>query len=245
MEFIADLHTHTVASTHAYSTVTEIAKAAEEKGLCAVGITDHGPDTPDSPHIYHFLNMEVLPKKIGNVTVLKGMEANVLDNTGKTDVDDYPEVINTLDLIIASMHYPALKFGLGAEYYTGAWLNVIKKPYIDILGHLGDERFFCDYERIIKAATEAGKVIEINNNSFKIRPGAAENCLEIAKLCVKYDCRVCVNSDAHYHGGVAKFSAAEELVRRVEIPKKNIINASVKNLSDYFNGRKGRNKIVF
>ena len=36
MEFTLDLHTHTVASGHAYSTVQEMAKAAADKGLICV-----------------------------------------------------------------------------------------------------------------------------------------------------------------------------------------------------------------
>ena len=36
---IADLHTHTLASNHAYSTVTEMVRAAGEKGLYALAVT--------------------------------------------------------------------------------------------------------------------------------------------------------------------------------------------------------------
>ena len=42
MEIIADLHTHTIASTHAYSTITEMVQAASAKNLYAIAITDHG-----------------------------------------------------------------------------------------------------------------------------------------------------------------------------------------------------------
>ncbi len=38
-----DVHTHTVASGHAYSTITEIAKHAGEIGLAGVAVTDHAP----------------------------------------------------------------------------------------------------------------------------------------------------------------------------------------------------------
>lgn len=43
MKLIADTHTHTLASTHAYSTVLENAKFASEIGLSYLGITDHAP----------------------------------------------------------------------------------------------------------------------------------------------------------------------------------------------------------
>ena len=38
----ADLHVHSVASGHAYSTIQEIARKPE-KGLKLVAITEHGP----------------------------------------------------------------------------------------------------------------------------------------------------------------------------------------------------------
>ena len=38
MTDIIDLHTHTVASMHAYSTIREMAAAAKEKGLALLGI---------------------------------------------------------------------------------------------------------------------------------------------------------------------------------------------------------------
>ena len=41
MEYIVDTHTHTIASGHAYNTILEMAKAASEKGIKLLGITDH------------------------------------------------------------------------------------------------------------------------------------------------------------------------------------------------------------
>ena len=43
MKDIMDLHTHTVASGHAYNTIYEMARSASERGLSLLGITDHGP----------------------------------------------------------------------------------------------------------------------------------------------------------------------------------------------------------
>ena len=46
MTDIIDLHTHTLASMHAYSTIREMAAAAKEKGLALLGISDHAPAMP-------------------------------------------------------------------------------------------------------------------------------------------------------------------------------------------------------
>ena len=39
-----DLHMHTVASTHAYSTLHDYIAEAKRKGIKLFAITDHGPD---------------------------------------------------------------------------------------------------------------------------------------------------------------------------------------------------------
>ena len=43
MKLIADTHSHTLASGHAYSTIREMVRAAFEKGMEAFAITEHGP----------------------------------------------------------------------------------------------------------------------------------------------------------------------------------------------------------
>ena len=77
MKLVADLHTHTVASGHAYCSVNEMAQAAADVGLEMIAITDHGPNMPGGPHLYHFGNIHVVPSVIAGARVLKGVEANI------------------------------------------------------------------------------------------------------------------------------------------------------------------------
>ena len=84
----ADLHTHTIASTHAFSTIMEMAHEAARLGMYAFAVTDHGPKMPDSPHIWHFTSLRRLPDQLEGVWVLKGIEANVCTLEGKMDVSD-------------------------------------------------------------------------------------------------------------------------------------------------------------
>ena len=53
MKLVADLHLHTIASGHAYSTIEEYVARAKKIGLKAIAITDHGPAMPGGPHQYH------------------------------------------------------------------------------------------------------------------------------------------------------------------------------------------------
>ena len=83
MNILTDIHCHTIASDHAYSTVLELARSAEEKGLEAIAVTDHGIGMEDSPHIWHFHNLKAIPRQIGGVKILYGCEANILNSDGR------------------------------------------------------------------------------------------------------------------------------------------------------------------
>ena len=45
---ILDLHTHTIMSGHAYSTMQEMIRSASEKDVKLLGITEHAPSMPGS-----------------------------------------------------------------------------------------------------------------------------------------------------------------------------------------------------
>ena len=68
MKFIADLHTHTILSSHAYSTIMENAKYASSIGIQILGTTDHGPTLPGAPDLWHFGNFKVMPRELYGVT---------------------------------------------------------------------------------------------------------------------------------------------------------------------------------
>ena len=73
---IMDLHTHTIASGHAYSTIIEMAQTASEKGLELLGITEHGPAMKGSCQTIYFQNVKVIPRERFGVTTLFGVELN-------------------------------------------------------------------------------------------------------------------------------------------------------------------------
>ncbi|GHV32447.1 putative phosphatase [Clostridia bacterium] len=234
MNIIADLHTHTIASTHAFSTVDEMCAAAAERGLKAIAITDHGPATPDSPHPWHFFGISNIPRVIRGVTVIRGIEANVTDSNGTLDFNgDYQ-----LDYVVASMHSEAYSPS-SAENHTAAWLAVCDNPGVNCIGHCGQSRYPFDHEAVVKRCKETGTIIEINAASLRIRAGSAENCPEIAKLCAKYGVPVVVTSDAHDRWHVGEFAGAVDLLKAVDFPEALILNADWDRLKAYFKARKG------
>lgn len=234
-QLIADLHCHTIASSHAYSTVTENANAASERGLAAIGCTDHGIAMPGAPHEWHFGNLKDLPEKISGVRVLCGVEANVIDFEGRLDMKE--GLLKRLDLVIASMHGGLMPFG-SLEQCTRAWLAIAKNPDVDIIGHSGSPEFAYDYETVLRLFKENDKAVELNEHSFKARPNSIENCIEIAKLCMKIGVLVAVNSDSHFHDAVGMFSGWRKILNDIGFPPELIINGSAENMNDFF-GRRG------
>ena len=67
---VLDLHTHTVASGHAYCSLREMAKVASEKGLEVLGVTEHAPGMPGTCHQYYFDNLRVVPRKVWMIRIL-------------------------------------------------------------------------------------------------------------------------------------------------------------------------------
>lgn len=227
---VADLHTHTLYSMHAYSTITENATAAAQRGLLAIAMTDHGQAVPEPGYHWHFVNMRVLPDHIAGVRVIRGIEANVLDFDGTMDVNE--KVLENLDLVIASMHAGIMRAG-SVEEITNAWLRIAADPRVDIIGHPGTPAFTFDYEPVIREFGRQGKIVEINEGSFNARGGSLPNCTRIAYLCKKYGVRIAVNSDAHFHDYVGRFDGSLVMLREVDFPPELIVNGSRENLEAY------------
>lgn len=231
MKIVADLHTHTIMSVHAYSTALEMITEAENIGLYAMAITDHGASMQDFPHKYYFMNLSAIPRVFKGVRVLKGVEANISDFDGNLDVDE--DVLNKLDFCIASMHMPTLFGEPSVEKCTEAYLKIAENPNINMIAHSGSPYYKYDYEKVIKEFAKCGKLIEINNSSIKHKPDFVPNCIEIAKLCKKHKCRVSVDTDAHFITQLGRAEEALKMLEDIDFPESLVVNASVENLNAY------------
>ena len=88
MKYVADIHTHSVISQHAYSTIDENAKAAKEKGLKLIAMTDHTPGMKNTAPRAFFTNYHVLPHVLHGVELLHGAELNIMDYNGTIDLQE-------------------------------------------------------------------------------------------------------------------------------------------------------------
>ncbi|MDR1067345.1 MAG: phosphatase [Clostridiales bacterium] len=227
MRLELDSHCHTIASGHAYSTVTENAAAAAKKGLALIAITDHAPAMPGAFGYLHFVNLRVIPNFIHGVEILKGVELSVLGANG--DVDLPENILKKMEVVIASLHTVCFEPS-DWQSHTMAIINAMKNPYVKILGHPGDPRYPFDVDAAVNAAADYGVAIEMNDSSLtpgSARGGDRKMMRDILLACAKKNVNVTLGSDAHYMDDIGRFNHVEQLIEEVKFPKELILNYSV------------------
>lgn len=241
MKLIIDTHTHTVSSGHAYSTIQENAREALNNGIKMFVMADHGPAMPGATTLLHFGNLRAIPSEIYGVRVVKGVETNILDYEGKLDMPaDY---LKRLEFVLASYHDIIIP-PTNVEEHTEGLINVLKNPYVDAIAHPGNPTFPVDIDRVVRAAAEYGKLIEINNTSFVVRKGCDSNCRDFVKKCRQYGTMVTCGSDAHISFDVGKLERVKALLEEEGMPEELIMCTSVERFEKYLINRKACRNIL-
>lgn len=227
MRTLLDVHTHTIASGHAFSTMQEMAQAAAEKGLQLLGITEHAPGIPGTCAPIYFKNLRCVPRQMYGVELMLGVELNILNYQGDIDMEE--ELLSRLDLRIAGIHSLCYTPGTTDEN-TNAMIGAIRNPWVDIISHPGDGTASLHFEPIVLAAKEHHTLLEINNSSLnpiRQKVAARNNNLEILRLCKRYETPVILGSDAHISFDIANYDHLHELLRLTEFPEALIMNDKV------------------
>ena len=232
-KILLDVHTHTVMSGHAYSTLQEMVAVAQQKSLDILGITEHAPGIPATCHSIYFRNLHVVPRQMGSLRLLLGAELNILDTRGTLDLDEtiYP----LLDLRIAGIHLLCWQGGT-AEENTDGMVAAIRNPWTNIISHPGDGTAELLFEPIVLAAKETRTLLEINNSSLNPVRGkemARANNLEILRLCKRYDVPVILGSDAHFSASIADYGFVWPLLQETDFPDQLIVNYNSQQFLEY------------
>ena len=243
MKLKADYHIHSTYSKnrHGKSSIEEIAERAYELGLEEIAITDHGP-----AHYLFGIKRNLISeaknivvetrKKYPNLKILYGVEANILDYKGNTDIDN--EILKHCDIILCGFHLAALfstsndfwnfivknKFAKNnknlydemVEKNTQAIINAMNKYKIDILTHPGD-KIPVNIDKIAQAAEKTNTMLEINNSHGHL------NKDEIITAS-KYNVQFVINSDSHIKDNVGSCDNALRATEEAGIDLKRIIN---------------------
>lgn len=232
MNIELDVHTHTIASGHAYSTIREMAKEASRKGVKLLGITEHAPGIPGTCEPIYFANLRVVQREMYGVELMLGSEINILDYSGKLSLED--KLMDKLDVRIAGIHHHCYTHGT-IEQNTNAIIQAIKNPKIDIISHPDDGDCPIDYDAVVQAAKEYNTLLELNNNSLNPinnRRNVRENNIHMLQLCKKYDIPILISSDAHVDTDICRYDFVYGVLNEVNFPESLIINTSVDNFKN-------------
>ncbi|MCL2839708.1 MAG: PHP domain-containing protein [Defluviitaleaceae bacterium] len=225
MQFILDVHCHTINSGHAYSTISENAAHAAEIGLTHIGISDHGPAMSGGADLNHFRNLWILPDYIHGVRILKGAECNILNANGKLDIPG--SLLEKMDFVIASLHGGVMSPSDNMTHTQAIISAMENNPSMHILGHPCDVCFEIDIEAVVSSAAKTNIIIEINNNSLKpgfLRYQGDGIFIDLLNLCKRYKVPVLASSDAHFHTLVGSFDHAKAVIEAVDMPESLVLN---------------------
>lgn len=230
--FILDIHTHTLASGHAFGTIREMAQAASEKNINLLGISEHAPGIPGTVEPIYFSTLYVVPKILYGVEVIHGCEINVR-NDGSLSLED--KYIDRLDYAIIGIH-SLCYHDEGKEKNTENVISCMKHDKVHFVSHPDDDNTPLDYDLLVPAAKKHGVALEVNNNTFK-RKNKRKNCMEnyrkMLSLCMELRSPIIVSSDAHDPSCVGDFSLAMELLDKLGFDETLILNNDVQKFNQF------------
>lgn len=239
---LLDVHTHTIVSGHAFSTLNEMVTAAERKGLKLYGITEHGPAIPGTCDPLYFRNMYIVPRKYGDMELIMGAELNIINYNGELDIkDDF--YFMGMDLVIAGLHSLCYTDGT-KDQNTTALLGAIENPHVNIISHPCDGTASdFDLEVVVAAAKKTGTLLELNSSSlnpYREKHLARPMFIKMLHLCKKYDNPIILGSDAHHSSYIGDYKFALPLLEESKFPDELIINDKVDLFKEFihFNGQK-------
>ncbi len=220
-----DLHVHTNASDGADS-LPEMAAAARARGLRYIAITDH------SKHlgVTHGLDpgrlarqmdaIDALNAQRPGLTVLKGVEVDILENGGLALSD---ALLARLDVVVVAVHSA---FALSEQKQTARILRALDRPHVSILAHpfgrlLGERPpYALDFERILDAARERGCFLEINAQPMRLDLDDVH-----AKAARDRGVLLSIASDAHAGDQFDHLELGVRQARRAWLDASQVLNA--------------------
>lgn len=246
MRLLADLHTHSIASGHAYSTVTELAMAAAINGIELIAITEHGPTVPQGAHPWYFWNAKVVPSVLNGVRLLKGCEANV-SATEDNGIDLPDMLLELLDFVTVGFH-PLTGFDeKDRARNTEALLKVMANPNVDMISHPGNEdEFPVELDAVVDAAVRHNVILELNDHSFaptSSRAGSARREREFAEAAFAAGAPMTIGSDAHYALHVGRFETACSIAAEIGIGPERLVNRDAASVLAHLTAKRPRPRL--
>lgn len=234
IHIISDLHTHTTHS-HGTGSVEDNVRAAIDKGLTAIAISDHGFShlayrIRDIDRYLADIN-EMKAKYKGVIDVRSSAELNLVSLDGRLDMPD--GYADRFDLRMFGYHKlsgyrgarnilyfmtPACKGKKAVAKNTQAYIAALRNNRVDMISHPG-YGLPIDKVAVAKVAKERGTALEINAKH-------PEFTIEELRACASTGVMFVIGSDAHSPGQVGNFAAAVARAEQAGLSPAQIINAA-------------------
>jgi len=219
-----DLHVHTNHSDGSH-TLQELTTAARERGYEYVAITDHtkglgvARGLNEERILEELKEIKAFNRRLKGFRVLMGAEVDI---RGDCTLDLPDEVLNKLDIVVASVHSG---FRQDREQITKRLVSAIKNPYVTVIAHptgrlIGErDAYEVDMEKVFSAAKEAGKAIELN--AYPLRLDINDT---YAKRAKEMNIPIMINTDTHVIQQFDFMIYGVSIGRRGWLEKSDVIN---------------------
>jgi putative hydrolase len=228
----ADLHVHTIASGHAADTIRTVCKAAEEKKLDAIAITDHGPGVPGGANKVYFRTLPRLVRGIKAQTKLRiitGIEEDIKNRKGELMIP--PEILKKLEIVMAGCHPFTWIADQSIAVRTDALINAIVKNRIQVVTHPVGSGYDLDLKAVIDACVTSRVALEFNASKVN----DMNESMNFLEMCAEEGVFIVVGSDAHVAEEVGDFSRALPLLQKAKFPEQLLLNRSKEAIASFFN----------
>ena len=217
-------HNHTNYSDGSAS-LDEMVAAAKALGYRYIGISDHSQSAfyanglkEDRIREQHAA-IDALRTRTSGISIFKGIEADILADGAM----DYPDdVLARFDFVVASVHS---RFNLSEEEQTARVIRALANPYVTMLGHptgrllLSREGYRIDMKRVIDAAKQYGKIVEINANPHRL-----DLDWRFCRYAKEQGVKVSINPDAHATEGLEDVPFGVNVARKGALEPSDVIN---------------------
>jgi putative hydrolase len=220
-------------------TILEIVEIAANKGMRMVNISDHGRALGKEMNFWVLADKKRCPQKISSsqgktISVLAGIEANILDIDGNSD---FPQSLGSkFDLVSAGFHHP---IGESPEDNTQALENYLDQYPLDILTHPCIATYPHNLEKLVALALEYGFALEVNNTNLRLGKTNTEQLVKLIDLARESGALFVENSDGHTFFEIGENDKVEELLKGLGMDGEELfINRDDARLDEFIAQRK-------
>lgn len=245
-DILADLHTHSIFSLHAYSTVQENIYMAKKNKMKYIAITDHfyqdGTVLNKKNEVNRIKHMERNINRDKNIHVVAGAEFNIgqdvqcwydLKNIKWRPIGLHNSFCDIKNLTLEELYQ---LFEKSSEHHN-VFAHIergINKIICDKNNELSDdEKDF--FGKMIILSKEKNIFLEVNENSLSDdKKGNISRCKYWLRLAKENGNNISLGTDAHYSENVGVFKNSIDLLNEVDYPKKLILNCDSSQMKSIF-----------